>query len=207
MLSFYFARKKRFLLAAVCSGLATATRAAGLAVAAGLLVELLKAKLGKKLPIYLIISISGFLFFMLYQYFLTGDFLFFIKAETNWQRYLTFPGSGFLESLINLITYGINPVNVSLLTEILFAIFGVGMVLRSFRFLPLSYSIYALVSVSLPLLTTTLLSIPRFLLPIFPIFILIGLIKKSSLIISIQFLSVMLLSLFAVLYINGYWVS
>ncbi len=194
--TFLSLRKRKLFLAVVLTSLASATRLAGLALVAGLIIEVIITTGISRKNWFVFLSPLGFALYCWYLYTQTGDPFYFISAETHWQRYLTLPGLNFLESIKNLN-----------FLELLFATFGVGLAIRSFRFLPISYSIYGLISVLLPLFTPQLSSMPRFLLPIFPIFILIALIKNQFLIFAYQLISIMLLSAFSVLFISGYWVS
>lgn len=197
--SFYFFRKQKLALATIFAVLASSTRLTGLALAAGLIIEVLITKGISRKNWIILFSPLGFVLYCIYLLNQTGDPFYFITAEIHWQRYLRLPGLNFWESLKNL-----EPFN---LLDLMFTVFGLGLVLRSFRFLPISYTVFGLVSVLIPLFTPSLSSMPRYLLPIFPIFILLALFKNQYAIFSYLLISIMLSSLFIVLFINGYWVS
>jgi len=197
--TFYFLRQKKIVLSILFASLASATRMAGLAVVIALLLEVALTKGINRKNYFVLLSPVGLLAYIWYLYNQTGDPLYFITAQYHWQRVISAPGLAFWETLRNL--------NFNAFLDLLFAIFGVGMVFRSFRFLPASYGVYGMVSVLLPLLTPTLSSMPRFLLTIFPIFILMALIENKNLFFFYQLISVMLLAAFSILFINGYWVS
>ncbi len=205
--TFFFLHKKKLFLAVLVASLASATRVSGLALVVALLFDNLTRNGLNKKNWYILLAPSGFLFYSFYLLNQTGDPLYFISSQLHWQRVLSIPGLGFWETIRNLTTTGFISQYPHFLTDLIFAIFGVGMVIRCFRFLPPIYSIYSFLSILLPLLTPSLFSIPRFLLPIFPIFILLGLVKNQYVTIAYQFISIMLLALFSVLFINGYWVS
>src|SRR3989344_6780560 len=200
--TFYFLREKKLLLATIFAIFASATKVAGLAVVIALIVEVhLLFGISKK-NFYIFLSPLGFI---LYCYFLntqTGDPFYFITAQNHWLRSLSMPFTPFWETIRNLSSPGFTSTNYTAFLDLLFAIFGVGLIIRSFRFLPFSYSIYGLVSLALPLFSTSLSSMPRFLLVIFPIFILLSLLKDKYLILGYQMISLMLLGLFVALYIN-----
>lgn len=204
---FYFLQKQRLYLAVIFAALASATRLAGLALAFSLIVQVWVTFGINRRNFFVLLAPAGFIIYCWYLYIQTGDPFYFVTAEANWQRSLSIPGLNFWETLRNLAT-GQNilqyPMNA---LDFLFAVFGLGFVIRSFRFLPLFFGLYGLISLLLPLFTSTLDSVPRFLLPIFPIFILIALLKSRYLIFSYQIISLMLLSLFAILFVGGYWVS
>lgn len=196
--AFYFLRQNRLFWATIFAALASATRLVGLAVVAGILVDVLTKQGLTKKNWYILLSFSGFLIYCLFLYKQTGDLFYFMVAENHWQRVLINPWVGFWETLKNV------PNGV---LDLAFTIFGLGFAIRAFRFLPPSLSIYSLLSVGIPLFTPTLSSMPRFLLPVFPIFILIALIKKPDFMLIYRVISLMMLAIFSALFIAGYWVS
>ena len=196
--AFYFLRTNRLFWAAIFAALASATRLVGLAVIAGLLIDVLTRQGLTRKNWYVLFSFSGFLFYSFFLYKQTGDPFYFLTAENHWQRFLTSPGIGFWETLKNMPVGGI---------DLVFAVFGLGFSIRAFRFLPASYAVYSLLSVGIPLFTPTLSSMPRFLLPVFPIFILIALIKKPNFVSAYQVIALTMLAIFSVFFIAGYWVS
>lgn len=196
VLTFYYFRKQNFALATFFAVLVSATRLAGLAVSLALIFQIINSKINKKNWIILF-SPLGFIIYCIYLFNITGDPLYFLTAESShWQRNLAVPGISFWLTLKN-----------QNFIELFFGIFGLGMVLRSFRFLPANYAIYGLLSILLPIATSSLVSMPRFLLPIFPIFILLGMIENPKVIFFTKLLSILLLSAFSISFINGYWVS
>jgi len=204
--TFYFLRKNKLFWATVAASFASATRLVGLAVVAGLLIEVWTTQGMNRKNWYILLAPLGFVIYCIYLYHQTGDPLYFITAENHWQRTLVVPGVGFWETLRQLVSQGVN-TNFNVLVDFFFAIFGVGFALRSFRFLPSGLASYSLFAIGIPLLSPTLLSMPRFLLPVFPIFILMALIKRPLIQCSLQTFSLMLLAIFTALFITGYWVS
>ena len=197
---FYFLRRNKLFWACIAAGLASATRLVGLAVAAGVLVEVISRNGFSRRNWYLIFAPLGFIIYAVFLYRQTGDPFYFITAENHWQRMLTSPTVGFWQALTSITSFNV-------LLDLAFAVFGLGFAVRSLRFLPSSLAVYTLLSVSIPLFTPTLSSMPRFLLPVFPIFILMALIKKPLISLSLQVFFIMLLSVFSVLFITGYFVS
>lgn len=203
--AFYFLRQNKLFWATVAAALASATRLVGLAVVLGLFVEVWSIQKFSRKNWYLIFAPLGFLIYCVFVYLQTGDPFYFLTAENHWQRTLTTPGIGFWESL--KILAGGNLTQINILFDLIFAIFGVGFAIRAFRFLPSSFAFYSLLSIGIPLLTPTLSSMPRFLLPVFPIFILMALIKNPYVQLIFQVLGILLLATFVGLFVNGYWVS
>lgn len=205
--TFYFLSKHKLLLATVFASLASVTRLVGLAVVVGLLVEVITVYGVNKKNWFILLSPLGFFVYCWYLYSQSGDPFYFLSAELHWQRSINLPFINFWDAIKNISDIDFLTKNFTAFLDLIFAIIGVGLSIRSFRFLPASLSIYFLISILLPLFTPTLASIPRFLLPIFPIFILIGLFKNKFLILSYQVFSIMLLSALTMLFVNGYWVS
>ncbi len=205
--TFYFLRSRKFLLATIFAILASATRLSGLAVVLGVLVEVITIYGINRKNWYILLAPLGFLIYCFYLLKLTGDPFYFTVAELHWQRNITIPSISFWETIKNLSQGGFISNHFNTFLDLVFAIFGLGLAVRTFRFLPPSFAIYSLASVLLPLFTPTLSSMPRFLLPIFPIFILLAFFKNRFLILGYQLISLMLLSIFTVLFLNGYWVS
>lgn len=203
----FFLRKGNLKLAVLAAVLASATRLAGLALVLGLILEVWITRGINKTNWYIFLAPLGFIIYCWYLFNTTGDLFYFMTAQLNWQRSLVLPVIGFWEALKSLSTPGFITQNFNVFLDLIFAVFGVGMIIRSFRFLPISYGIYGLISLLLPLFTPQLSSMPRFLLPVFPIFILLALVKNQRIILAYQIISLMLLSAYSILFINGYWVS
>jgi len=203
--AFYFLRQNKLFWATVAAALASATRLVGLAVVLGLFVEVWSIQKFSRKNWYLIFAPLGFVIYCVFLYLQTGDPFYFLTAENYWQRTLSTPVVGFWEALKNLA--GGNLTQINILFDLIFAIFGVGFAIRAFRFLPSSFAVYSLLSVGIPLFSPTLSSIPRFLLPVFPIFILMALIKNSYIQLIFQISGILLLATFVGLFVNGYWVS
>lgn len=200
ILAFYLLRQKKLFWATIVASLSSATRLAGLAVAVGLLIEVITTEGINRKNWFILFAPLGFIIYSIFLYQQTGDPFYFIVAENHWQRTLAIPTASFWQALINI-------TDVNVLLDLIFAIFGLGLAIRTFRFLPASLAIYSLISVLIPLFTPTLLSIPRYLLPVFPIFITLALLKKPFLAFSLQIFSIMLLGIFTALFIAGYFIA
>lgn len=204
--TFYFSKKNKLALATLTAALASATRIVGIAVALAFILEVVLTRGFNKKNWFIILSFTGFFLYCFHLYQQTADPFYFLTAQLHWQREFSIPGQGFWES-VKTLSEGLPPKNFFVLQNLIFAVFGLGLTIRTFRFLPPWYSIYAFLAIILPLLTPTLSSIPRFILPIFPIFILLGFVKNKYLLLFYQIISPFLLAAFAILYINGFFVS
>lgn len=205
--TFYFLRQNKIALATLTCALASATRLAGIALFIAIIFDFYSRGINKK-NWYLIFGILGFSLYCWFLFVKTTDPFYFITAESNWKRFIAIPGLSFWEVINKLFEKGlINKAYFNSFIELIFATFGLGMSIRVFRFMPPAFGIYSFLSMILPLLSNSLTSVPRFILPIFPIFVLIAQIKKENILLLYQLLSILLLSAFSILYINGFWVS
>lgn len=205
--AFYFLRQRNFLMATTFASLASLTRFAGISVSIALIVYVQVTGGFNRKNCFVIFAPAGLLLYCVYLFYQTGDPLYFIAAENHWQRKLSLPGLSFWEGIKSITSVGINSANFTVLLDLIFASLGLGLGIRTLRFLPVEYSIYTLFSILLPLFSSTLTSIPRFLLPIFPIFIIIALIKNNFVQLAYQVISLMLLSAYTILFTGGFWVS
>lgn len=205
--TFYFIKKDNLMLATLFAALATATRFAGIALSFALLSYAI-SRFGFKKSWFVIFSFSGLIGYSIFQLVQIGDPFYFIEAQKHWQRSFAIPGLGFWETVKSYFTIpGFLNSYPMPLVDLIFSIFGVGMVLRSIRFLPSHYALYAIISILIPLTTPSLSSMPRFLLPIFPIFIALSLIKNERVKLIYCAVSLSILVIFSALFINGYWIS
>lgn len=207
VLTIYFFRKGNFFMATIFANLLSITRVTGLVLILSIIIHLIITRQLSKKNWIMLLSPLAFLIYCFYLYIQTQNPFYFLVSQTEWRREIGFPWLGYWQAIINLFQSNFIQKYYYVIFDLLFAIFGLGMAIRSFRFLPAVYPLYALGSVLLPLLTTNLSSMPRFLLPVFPIFILIALIKKRLFKIIYLIISVILLVIFSSLFINGYWVG
>lgn len=205
--AFYFFRRKRLFLATLFASMSGATRLAGLACVFALLIEVGLTQGFNRKNWFLLLSFFGFIAYCWFLFNKEGDPFYFLVSETHWQRIVSIPVLGLWETLTNLAKPGFITTHFNSFLDLLFTVLGLGLTIRSFRFFLPSYVFYSLFSIFLPLFTPSLLSMPRFLLVIFPLFILIAQFKNQYVIFCCQVISLMLLSIFTVLFINGYWVS
>lgn len=205
--AFYLFKKNKLFWAAVFLCLVSATRLVGLAAVAAIWIDIFTRQGLNRKNWIILLAPSGFILYCVFLNLQTGDPFYFLTAENHWQRSLSVPGVGFWETIKKITGTGVLTVDFKVILDLLFAIFGIGFAIRAFRFLPLYLSFYSLLSVLIPLFTPTLSSMPRFLLPVFPIFILLALIKNRYMQIGFQVFSLVLLGIFAAVFIAGYWVS
>lgn len=205
--TFFFARKRQLLLATFTAALASATRLAGLAVVSGLIINIILSGGINRKNWFIAFAPLGFVLYSYYLYQHTGDPFYFITAEGHWQRQLVVPGSAIFKSFQQLIVPGFIAQNFGAFLDFLFTVFGIGLVLRVWKKLSIDYASFSIISLILPLSSPTLAAVPRYLLTIFPIFIVMSQVKNQYVIFIYQLFSLLLLAGFAIMFVTGRWVS
>lgn len=201
LLSFYFIRTERKNPAVLSAIFASLTRLVGIVVVLSMIIEFRNSKIKNKF-LYAAPFI-GMLAIMCFWAVNAQDPFAFINSEANWNRYTAVPGVALFGYLSAISETGFS----WMLVDVLFTVFGLGMAVRSVKHLRMSYAFYALVSVLLPLSTTNLISMPRFLLVVFPIFIVAGTIRKPIFDLSYILVCLSLLIIFWIRFNIGLWVS
>lgn len=207
VLTFYFLKKEKFYLSLFFVGLASLTRFVGIALAFVFIYKIIK-KYGKnKKSLIILFSFWGTGLYCLYLFLEAGNPFAFVAAENNWYRELSAPWISIWYSIFYLAIPFFETYKIYVFIELIFTILGLGLVIKSFRFLPKHYFIYGAISLLIPLFTGTLMSMPRFLILIFPIFIILALVKNRLIMNIYTVASMVLLIIFSILFINGFWIS
>jgi len=215
LLIFITLKQKRFLLAGVLTALITATRITGLALVPVFFWECYQYyRKTKKLIWQIFLAPMGFFLYLLYAQFNSGSALAIINSQKNWNRPLGILGPcyAFKDGLSKFL-FGSSYTHHDLfgrsmeIVEFLTAIFLVIMIIYGFKRLKTSYWLYIFFS-SVPIFFSGALpSIHRYVLVMFPIYILLGqnLSKKKFYLLSVFFAA--LLIYFTALYLRNYWVA
>ncbi len=170
---FYFAKKGNWFLAGISGLFLSLTRFIGVFVVLPLLFEYFKERKLKqvKLDIFFLILIPlGLLSFSVYNHYLTGDFLAFAKIQDSWGRYFTNP---FLVLFDNL-----RAPNIYALFAAYFTLVFLVFLIVFYKKMKFSYWLLGIYSIFIPLLTG-LESMPRYILIIFPFYILFAKLAKD----------------------------
>jgi len=206
---FYLLRKEKWFLAGVVGLLAGATRFIGVFLVFSYLWEYYKKGKGGWGWFYSFLVFVGLSGYMLFLKSTTGDSLAFLHSQSVWQResFILFPQviwrylkifGGF--DFHNLIYW------VAVLEFVVFLSF-LAILILNIKKIRCSYLIFGFISIIVPSMTGTLMSIGRFALLVFPVFILMGSIKnrsvKISLLVVFVVLEVVLLSYFS----RGYFIA
>lgn len=166
-------------------------------------------KLFKVNTLVLLLSLLPIPLYMLYQQIIFQNPFGFLTNEFNWQRHFTMPWEPLLSYVNYLGSVGVFQIGnaARVLTELLFFTGGVIGLIFSFYKLRPSYTIFYALGLILPTLSGTLIAMPRYLLTIFPIFILLGMIENEVLQKVGVILSILLLAVYSMLFMGWYWVT
>jgi Gpi18-like mannosyltransferase len=210
--SFYYARKEKWALSGIIGMLSAATRSTGIILLPVLVIEYMsqkgfKIKDARKDILWLPVIALGFVFYLAINYATYGDPLRFLQIqEQHWHKHIDFPLNGFLTSI--LVAYSSEPRGgvLSGLAEALIAVLDLVLIVYSFFRIRLSYFLYALSAWLVVTSTSYWLSIPRYTLSIFPIFIVLALLgRRREVNYPLIFISLTLYMLLLAQYIRYNW--
>jgi hypothetical protein len=203
--AFYYARKNNWLLACILGFFLALTRSIGALIVIPLLYEYLRTKsvsisslprnlltaddnrslyslgctrsvgmetsnIGKEMFYFLLVP-AGLGLFSYYNYILTKNPFAFLQIQASWGRQLVNP--------IRLIIGGLFHGDITSIFNSLFVLLTVALVIIFYKKIRGSYLIFIAYSIIVPLLTG-LESLPRYILVIFPLFILLAQITKNK---------------------------
>lgn len=174
LICFYYVRKRTLLWVGISGFFLSLTKSVGVLIFFPLLFEYLKEK---EQPIkgeilFLLLIPLGLSVYALYNYHLTGDFLAFAHIQSTWGRGLTNPLGVLWGSLSTVDLNHKFSAYFTLLTLLLFIAF--------YRKMGFSYWFYGIYSILIPLSAGTVISMPRYELTIFPLFILLAKLSKND---------------------------
>lgn len=213
--SVYYARHGNYITSGIFGALASMTRVEGMLTAIPLAYEAWsgwRERRGTTLTrgvIGVALIPAGLLAYMGYLYALVGNPLYFLQVQDNWNRHLAPPWVSIINTVQEIAKGPLASAgSVNHMIELAFTLAFLALMVVSFRTLRLSYSLYFAASLLVPLSTASLMSMPRFVLVIFPAFMLMALWGRNPLVNSaIVALSLPLLGLFTVLFADWYWLA
>lgn len=223
--SFYYMRERRWWLAGGIGLFAALTRVEGVLLAVPFVIEWASANwnalrdpfggerrqalsraLLDLLPIVLIGVGLGL--YMGYLWVLNGDPLYFSHVQVHWNRHLAAPWTSVISTWhkITHATTGQTVANQAI--ELTFTALMIGVLAGGWRKLKPSYVAYMALSILVPMSTSSLMSMQRFALVLFPMFPILALWgKRPSVNNAIVAFFLPLLGLFTVLFADWYWVG
>lgn len=199
--TFYFTFKRKYLYAGIIGFLAALTRVTGillflpLAIHVGMLWRK-NGDITKKIWALTLIPCGTAIFFF-YHWIAYGDPLLFFTIESAWGRSFSINKDHFV-----LLTHA---AQANLVLDVLYLFFGVGVSIYLLRIKQYAYSIYMFSTIGVAVASGTLMSIGRYILVLFPIYI-VGAMIKNDMIKNIWiFVSTMIMALNTYLFVNWYW--
>jgi hypothetical protein len=212
--SFYYIRERHWIVAGLLGGLAALTRVEGVLLVIPFAMEAagaLRSGSLTKLPQIVIGTIlipAGLAVYMAVLWVLRGDPLYFSHVQVHWNRHLAAPWASVSRSIHEILYLHTAQTRVDQAIELTFTILMIGVLIGGFRSLRPSFWVYMLLSIVIPMSTSSLMSMPRFALVLFPMFMVLAQWGRkpwvNNLIVAF---SLPLLGLFTVLFADWYWVA
>ncbi len=213
--SFFFFRTKKYFWAFIFGFLASLTRVFGILIFLSFLIEVFTNKIPVRKSFWILFIPLGLISYMVYLYNSIGDPLAFynlqlIVGEQHQRGIILFPQ--ILFRYLKIIT----TADLSSLFTTIILEFAVGIIFFAlpifgyFKKIRLSYLFFAFFGYLLPTIQGSFSSLPRYVLVLFPSFIVLGLVIKTLplfLKISLACISLILLVIETALFIRGYWVA
>lgn len=209
---FYYARMGEWSLAGLLGMFSSLTRINGLLLLPALVFEYFRQmewKL-KKSDVNLIwtgLPLVGFLIYLGINYQVTGSFFTFMEIErTHWYQSID-PLLG-LNRAWQWATTASFPANVTIgSAQIIFAILGLLAVIGGFLLrLRLSYNVYMLLTWMMSISTGWWISVPRYMMAMFPLFMLLGVFgRRTEFNYAVLITFSAALSFFTILFSMGWW--
>ncbi len=220
--AFYFARSKKWIWAGILGCMLTTTRLVGLSILPALFIEayLQKRERGfnlKKVSGGLLLIPFGILGYMYFLKSQTGDPLEFLHSveifgQQRSSTFIVLPQVfyRYVFKVLPNINYDYLPVVFTTYLEFIVALVFTAAVAFSLFRQRISYAVYSLFAFVIPTLSGSFSSLPRYVLVIFPIFILFSDIlekQKKFVKFGVYFFMIIALIVATVLFSRGYWVS
>ncbi len=203
-------RGDHWLWAAALGALAAITRPVGLVICLPVAVELFLAwRAGapwRWRPVVAVVApFVGIGAWMLFLQLTFHDALAFLHAQKGWDRSLVLPWDTFLQFFQGHLSL---ESGLHSLTDLGFTLVGIALTILAWRWLRPSYAVYALALLVVPLLTGSLLSMPRFVLVIFPIYLVMAILgRRPAVHDTLLVVGMGIGAVFMVLYAQWYWVA
>lgn len=215
LLSFYFARKRQWLLAGIFGAMASATRVVGIILLPVLFVEyfLQKQKSMRDLLGILLIPL-GTISYAVYNFIRWGNSLYFLQAQGELSNGRAVNSIILPPQLIYRymkILFTVSPAQYDWWIALLeFSVFWFGVIFIYVMWkqkIRLSYLAFAVLGMLIPMMSGTLTGFPRYVLPLFPLFIAMSGIKNKVFQIIYVGISITLSFILLALFARGYYIA
>jgi len=223
MASFYFVRKSNFILGSLLGGVSSATRLVGIFLLPSIIIEFwqkYKKKVSDRNKFLFLITVSiilfsssGLVLYVFYLWRVYQDPLLFVHSlpafgvGRSGGEIILLPQVIFRYlKIFSTVPFFTHDVLIASLEISLFFIFLFILLLNVAK-IRLSYLIFSLLAIMTPTFSGTLSSIPRYLLVVFPVFIILGSLKSNLLKFSLLILSLVLLVILTSYFLRGYFIA
>ena len=210
--SFYYARNSKWMLAGVLGMLASFTRITGIILFPSLIIEYFNQKKFKfknirKEILWLAIIPLGLVAYMYINFETFGSpFQFLNVQREHWGMNILTPAEGAIDSSNVIRDHPPYFKMANGFMQYFFVFTGLILVVYSFLRMRLSYGIYSLITWWIITATGRWISVPRFTLVIFPIFIALSIFSdREEIHFATIFTSIMLYALFLAHFVKGNW--
>jgi len=216
--AFYYIRERKWLAAGILGGLAALTRVEGVLLAVPFAMEAVSAvgwgnlvasprRFWRAIVGFALVPF-GLLVYMAILWVLRGDPLYFTHVQVHWNRHLAPPWASLWRSIVMIAHPHNAQAAVGQAVELAFTILMLAVLIAGVRLLRPSFLVYMALSILIPMSTSSLMSMPRFALVLFPLFLVLALWGRRAWVnTAIVAFSLPLLGLFTVLFVNWYWVA
>jgi Gpi18-like mannosyltransferase len=209
---FLAARRRIWLAASILGALACLTRINGLILIPALAFEIWGEYRERRQFnckwLFLAMVPAGFGLYLALNYFVTGDpLMFLIHQREHWSRYFRVPWEGIWETYLRIDNPKRTDAQMYGVQELIFVIIGFVGTVAGWRYLRNSYRVWMAGNWLLFVSTSFVLSVPRYTITLFPLFILMALAARRNWWLNVFFVvwSILYLSLFITQFARGWW--
>ena len=218
--SFYYMRSRKWWVAGAIGLLAAMTRVEGVLLAVPFAIEwysqyapVLRRR-GAELPGALVNLLAcaliplGMAIYMGYLWVLRADPLYFSHVQIHWNRHFAPPWVSVINAFEKIAHSGAGQTIANQSLEIAFTALMLAVLIGGFRSLRPSYIAYLALSILVPMCTSSLMSMPRFALVLFPMFAILARWGERPWVNNVILaFSLPMLGLYTVLFALWYWVA
>ena len=219
--SFYYIRERKWMTAGLLGGLAAMTRVEGVLLVVPFAIEALFPDGRFALRELATLSLRtvrialgaaliplGLFAYMGLLWILRGDPLYFTHVQSHWDRHLAFPWVSVSHAFQTIAKTHLPVTVAGQIIELAFTTLMLAALVASVGRMRWSYWVYMLLSILVPMSTSSLMSMPRFALVLFPMFMMLAVWgARPAVNNAIVAFSLPLLGLFTVLFADWYWVA
>ncbi len=211
--SFYYMREHKWWYAGAIGFLAALTRTEGVLLVIPYAIEWYGTyknalESGVRNALGGLLIPAGLAVYMAYLWVLRGDPLYFSHVQIHWNRHFAPPWVAFIDAISKVVHTTSGQIVANEMLEISFTVLMLAVLIGGWRRLRPSYIAYMGLSILIPMSTSSLMSMPRFALVLFPMFAILARWGDRPWINNvIVAFSLPLLGLFTVLFADWYWVA